>query len=427
MPPKLKAEFFPLLNLPIYPTSQKHGFRQDQEKSDHVCTSLSSQVPFLIIYFLRPPTAATQSPPKKTRSAKTAATIPEEPDQMDVAGELSDKGPSTPSAWSSSDQGDSDAVALKCPTKETATGDAAEACPLTVIENPVATPTNFANAVAGNQVVPEMIAIIGAPANQATPIAVTNPGALAPPLQNGNQAVPNDIHMLPVGMVNAGVAAVQHGMPNVGGNPIALESQPDKVTAQSHPILAPILERVNKALRNPKNIGIATGIQWSEHSPVYLAAPRAVKTHFWFYGTFVMSTLHKDGAWGVKIQFLLMRDAVRANDILANMSRPAKVVSEDKIPYLWMNYRNFEVKSSPPPLYDCIESGNKANRKALDFKTLKLNDVVLVEAAVRRFLPSDAPKVGINQWTRWNVSFEISAMNLIARSEGEVEEADDDF
>lgn len=158
-----------------------------------------------------------------------------------------------------------------------------------------------------------------------------------------------------------------------------------------------------------------------------------------------MSTLHKDGAWGVKIQFLLMRDAVRANDILANMSRPAKVVSEDKIPYLWMNYRNFEVciynlmlvivdlictkqvKSSPPPLYDCIESGNKANRKALDFKTLKLNDVVLVEAAVRRFLPSDAPKVGINQWTRWNVSFEISAMNLIARSEGEVEEADDDF
>ncbi|KAJ3475104.1 hypothetical protein NLI96_g12058 [Meripilus lineatus] len=370
-----------------------YGIRQDQEKGHHICTSPSSQVPLLIVYTVRPPAANTQSPPKKTRGSKTAATIPEEPDQMDVIGEPSDQGPHTPSEWAMTDQSDSDSVALKVPTDETGTADAAKQTALNEI--PVAAMlTDITDAGVANQVVTNGVAVAGVPVIQAIPpIAVANPGAHVAPLQNANQVAPNNIQPLPVGMANPAAAPVQ--------------GLQDRVTAESHPHLAPILERVNTGLVSKRNIGLAQDLHWYQYNPIMLVSARETKSHFWFYGQFVEYDHFERGGWRIKLQFLLSRDATRGNP-----------------PCLFLKYRDWG-KDTPPPFFDCVEDSKKA-RKPADFCSLNKGDLVLVEGSIRRFQPSGEPKRPVAEWPIWRLAFDITVVNLIKRGEGELAGADDD-
>ncbi|KAJ3480307.1 hypothetical protein NLI96_g8446 [Meripilus lineatus] len=327
-----------------------------------------------------PPAANTQSPPKKTQGSKTAATIPEEPDQMDVIGEPSDQGPHTPSEWAMTDQSDSDSVALKVPTDETGTTDAAKQTALNEI--PVAAMlTDIADAGVANQVVTNGVAVAGAPVIQAIPpIAVANPGAHVAPLQNANQVAPNNIQPLPVGMANPAAAPVQHGMPNVFANPIALDNQ-DRVTAESHPHLAPILERVNTGLASKRNIGLAQDLHWYQYNPIMLVSARETKSRFCFYGQFVEYDHFEKGGWHIKLQFFLSRDATRVCELFAKMAQPAQQVDQGNPPCLFLKYRDWG-KDTPPPFFDCVEDSKKA-RKPADFCSLNKGDLILVEGSIR--------------------------------------------
>ena len=112
----------------------------------------------------------------------------------------------------------------------------------------------------------------------------------------------------------------------------------------THPLLAEDLDRVNAALDRPTTIGLAGELQWSPHAPTYLSTPLSTgKTLFWFFGKIVYLSSSPESGFGIKLAFLVGRDADRASDVYGGMARPPREIDAEKRGYGWFNYRNFRV------------------------------------------------------------------------------------
>ena len=120
------------------------------------------------------------------------------------------------------------------------------------------------------------------------------------------------------------------------------QAEPIFITAESHPLLAPLVDRLNKALAREQMIGRAGELKWNRNAPTCLSTPlQRGKSILWFMGTIVgLSSSAKHG-YGIKIEWLLQRDADRANSIVANMARPREELKDEKS--MWINYREYGV------------------------------------------------------------------------------------